>query len=62
MELMKVDGNVFPLISKILKLLMLIPATGFTVERAYSSLKYDQLIDDFSRRNSRKILLINLLG
>ena len=32
----KVDENTFPLISKILKLLMLIPATAATVERAFS--------------------------
>ena len=31
----KVDKNTFPLVSKILKLLMLIPATAATVERAF---------------------------
>ena len=88
----KVDENIFPLISKILKLLMLIPATSATVERTHSSLKfvknylpstmsedrmnalmllyihedlslnYDQVIDDFARRNPRKMLLVNPLG
>ena len=88
----KVDENTFPLISKILKLLMLIPATAATVEKAHSSLKfvkndlrstmsedrmkalmllyihkdlslnYDQVIDDFARRNPRKMLLVYRLG
>ena len=88
----KVDEITFPLISKISKLLMLIPATAASVERAHSSLKfvknglrstmsedcmnalmllyvhtdlslnYDQIIDDFARRNSRKMLLVNPLG
>ena len=87
----KVDENNFPLISKILKFLLLIPATAATVERAHSSLKFvkndlrssmsedrmnafmllyihkdlslsfDQIIDDFARRNPRKMLLVNRL-
>ena len=36
----KVDENTFPLITKILKLLMVIPATAATTERGHSSLKY----------------------
>ena len=36
----KVDENTFPLISKILKLLMLIPATAATFENAHSWLKF----------------------
>ena len=35
-NLLKVDENTFPLISKILKLLMFIPATTATLERAQS--------------------------
>ena len=48
---------------------MLIPATAATVERAHSSLKfvknnlnYDQVIEDFARRNPRKMPLVNALG
>ena len=36
----KVDENTFPLVTKILKLLMLIPATAATIERGHSSLKF----------------------
>ena len=61
----KVDENAFPVISKLsqlLKLLMLIPATAGTVERAQFSLKFvkNNLRSAISEDRMNVLILLNI--